>query len=505
MATMSHEIRTPLTAVIGFSEKLKQETQDAATIKTASAILGSSRHLLAIVNDVLDFTRIESGKLRFSEESFRLDAVFAEVHEALAWKAAEKNIDLSLYAQPVAGAVLFGDPVRLKQVLYNLTGNAIKFTDKGGVTVTATLVDEEHHPVLIFKVSDTGCGIPAEKLNSIFDEYEQADPNSEKGRAGTGLGLAISKRIVSQMGGTIEVESQPELGSVFKVRIPFKWGENQFSEQSFTEEPDKTLFRGYQMLVAEDDPLISDLVVHYLNRCGAEVESVSDGASALNLLVSKQYHLLIIDRQLPSMNGNEVIAALRDRKDALSSTAPAIMMTAHIRPEDESNAEKGWIAGLIAKPFAGNDLISKVKVVLEKQETAAMMATPEIKQSHSVQKEDQKPYDLSELYRASAGDKAYVEKMLNLFLTSTYASVNNLKFHLKTGNAEQIGKTAHKMLGSFRQLGMEELAELLKDLELTCEKEKQTENAIPMVNKLDKKLLPVIEMLKKEILNIKQS
>lgn len=502
MATMSHEIRTPLSAVIGFSEKLKQEAHDPETAKTASAILGSSRHLLAIVNDVLDFTRIESGKLRFARESFRVDAVFAEVVEALSWKAAEKNIQLSLFAQPVTGAELFGDPVRLKQVLYNLTGNAIKFTEKGGVTITATMVDEQHHPVLIFKVSDTGCGIPAEKLNSIFEEYEQADPHSESGRAGTGLGLAISKRIVSQLGGTIEVESQPGLGSVFKVRIPFQWGEGQFSEQSFSEEIDDTLLRGCRVLVAEDDPLISELVVHYLKRSGADADAVSGGESALKLLTSKKYHLLIIDRQLPAMNGPEVLTTLRSNQDALSQQVPVILMTAHIRPEDFELAENGLVAGIMAKPFSGSDLISKIKTVREQQPVHA--AAEKSNAGITAPSEEPKPYDLTELHKASAGDKTYVIKMLNLFLTSTYASVNNLKFHLKTGNTEQIGKTAHKMLGSFRQLGLEELAGILKDLELICEKENQLDKAIPMVNKIDEKLLPIIEMLKREILNLKQ-
>jgi len=499
MATMSHEIRTPLSAIIGFSEKLKNETTDEGSIKTASAILGSSRHLLAIVNDVLDFTRIESGKLRFSEESFRVDAVFAEVHEALSWKAGEKNIALSFYAQPVSGAILFGDPVRLKQVLYNLTGNAIKFTDKGSVTVTATLVDEQHHPVLIFKVSDTGCGISEDKLSTIFEEYEQADPNSEKGRAGTGLGLAISKRIIEQLNGSIEVESQSGLGSVFKVRVPYKWGDEQFSEQSFTEEPDSTALRGVRVLVAEDDPLIGELVVHYLSQCGAETESVADGQSALDRLTSGKYQLLIIDRQLPMMSGPEVIESLRAKSDGVSFRVPVIMMTAHIRPEDEASVQSGMFDGLIAKPFSGNELISKATEVLERRKDVTRKPTVKEKDEVIVPEPVSRPYDLSELYKASAGDQAYVLRMLNLFLTSTYASVNNLKFHLKTGNAEQIGKTAHKMLGSFRQLGLEELASELKKIEQNCESGADFETLAHSIEKLDQEYNNLKKQLTAEI------
>lgn len=499
MATMSHEIRTPLSAVIGFSEKLKQETHDTLTAKTASAILGSSRHLLAIVNDVLDFTRIESGRLRFARESFRVDAVFAEVTEALSWRAAEKNIELTLYAQPVTGAELLGDPVRLKQVLYNLTGNAIKFTDKGGVTITATLVDEQHHPVLIFKVSDTGCGITSEKLDSIFEEYEQADPHSESGRAGTGLGLAISKRIVDQLGGNIEVESQPGLGSVFKVRIPYQWGDGQFSEQSFSEELDDQLLKGYHVLIAEDDPLISELVLHYLKSSGATAEAVTGGDSALEHLISKKYHLLIIDRQLPAMSGPDVLTALKTTREAMSLNVPVIMMTAHIRPEDFEMAEQGTVAGIIAKPFTGTDLIGKVKAALEKQPSAEPVSTDKGNDINIASAEAAKPYDLSELFKASAGDKAYVIKMLNLFLTSTYASMNNLKFHLKTGNTEQIGKTAHKMLGSIRQLGMEELAGELKSIERICESNDQTDQLNIIINSVDGKIQSVMKLIKDEI------
>jgi signal transduction histidine kinase len=181
MATMSHEIRTPLTSIIGFSNKLlESDHHQEQSNRYLKAIQGSSAHLLAVVNDVLDYSRIESGKLKFSEESFRVDDVFKEVFDALLWKAEEKGIEFGLFIQPLTGLILHGDPVRLKQVLYNLAGNAIKFTEKGNVSLSATVINEVDNAILIFKVSDTGIGIPPDKLLVVFNEFEQGESSIEK-------------------------------------------------------------------------------------------------------------------------------------------------------------------------------------------------------------------------------------------------------------------------------------------------------------------------------------
>jgi signal transduction histidine kinase/DNA-binding response OmpR family regulator len=507
MSTMSHEIRTPLTSVIGFSEKLKQTRLDDTQMRFMKAITGSSEHLLSIVNDVLDFTRVDSGKLKFDNIPFNAAQIFTDVYDALFWKAHEKHIDLNLFVQPVSTLVLHGDPVRLRQVLFNLVGNAIKFTDKGSVDITATFVDENEKAVLLFKVSDTGIGIPPERLDAVFNEFEQAEASTERKYGGSGLGLSITKRIIDQQGGTIKVESNPGLGSIFSVRIPFSHGVLEPRETSYTEEIAPQPLDGLTILLAEDDPMIRELQLHSLESMGARVIVAGNGREALEQFMMNDVSLILMDIQMPEVTGVEAMKIIRKDFPENKQQVPIIAMTANVLQHDLKQWLEEGMNDFVTKPFRESELIEKIGKVLN-LETKVMV--PVSKEPPKIRKEisyefnlprPEKLYDLKELLETSQGNQEFTRKMINLFLTSSFASVNNLKFHLKRNNWDQLGKTAHRMIGSYKQMGIDYVASMLKELEDTSLGSRELGKAAFLVSETEKYSNEVFQHLKNELDN----
>lgn len=507
MATMSHEIRTPLTSVIGFSEKLKETRLDPVQERYMKAITGSSEHLLSIVNDVLDFTRVDSGKLRFESVPFKAAEVFTEVYDSLVWKADEKQIKLNLFVQPVATLLLHGDPVRLRQVLFNLAGNAIKFTERGSVDITATYLNENGKAVLLFKVSDTGIGIPENKLNAIFGEFEQAEATTEQKYGGSGLGLAITRRIVEQQGGSITVQSSHGLGSVFSVRIPYAYGELEPRETSFTEELHPQPLMNLTILLAEDDQMIRELQHHSLENLGAKVIVAEDGAQAVTLLRNQHADLILMDIQMPEMTGPEAVKIIRSSFPAEKRNIPVIAMTANVLQHDLRKWMEEGMSDFVTKPFKEQELVDKINALLNRD----VSQLPEVEKEIYLPEEEsytfgmQKPpvmYDLAELKATSQGNIEFVRKMVNLFLTSSFASVNNLKFHLKQKSWEQMGKTAHRMIGSYKQMGITYVAAMLKELENESQGKQELGKAAWLVTQIEVNSNEVFKLLKTELDNL---
>ncbi len=504
MSTMSHEIRTPLTSVIGFSEKLRHTQLDETQLRYMKAITGSSEHLLSIVNDVLDFTRVDSGKLKFDNIPFRAAEIFGDVYDALIWKAHEKNIELNIYIQPIATLQLHGDPVRLRQVLFNLTGNAIKFTDKGSVDITATFVGENSKAILLFKISDTGIGIPADRLTAIFSEFEQADAATERKYGGSGLGLSISKRIVDQQGGEITVESNPGLGSIFTVRMPFSHGIMEPRETSYTEEIAPQPLEGLTVLLAEDDPMIRELQYHSLETMGAKVLLAENGKEALHVFREQQVSLILMDIQMPEMTGPEALKIIRTEFPENKKHVPIIAMTANVLQHDLKKWLEEGMNDFITKPFRETELVEKISRLLNIESSVQFKSEnpPPEKKEIAYEfnlKQPEHLFDLRELINASQGNAEFVKKMINLFLTSSFASVNNLKFHLKQNNWEQVGKTAHRMIGSYKQLGIDYVAAMLRELEETSLGSRELGKAAFLVSEIEKCSNEVFQRLKKEL------
>ena len=373
LANMSHELRTPMNGVLGMIDLAKRRMTDTKGLDQLDKAKLSADRLLGVLNDILDFSKIEAERMVFESIPLQLSAVVENVTNTLGHKATEKGLRLNtdLPAQ-VAGVSLQGDPLRLGQILFNLVGNAIKFTELGNVTLRARVMEETHEAVQVrFEVSDTGIGIEPEALTRLFQSFEQADNSMTRKYGGTGLGLAISKRLVQLMGGEIGVESSPGQGSTFWFVVPLKRREPDAVEQTpavVEQSADLRLsdeYAGTRVLVVEDEPITQEVSRLLLEDVGFVVDTADDGLQALELAKQNGYALILMDMQMPHLNGVEASKAIR--MNSLNKETPILAMTANAFDEDRQVCLDAGMNDHIAKPVDPDKLYETVLVWLEKR------------------------------------------------------------------------------------------------------------------------------------------
>ena len=374
LSNMSHELRTPLNGILGMTELALRHTDDPKIRDELGKALQSSRHLLAVINDILDISKIEAERLQLEQSEFTLGQVLENLVSLLGQKVTDKDLKLLVRLQPRLPARRFnGDPMRLGQILLNLTGNALKFTEQGSITVRADLVEETGEGVMLrWEVADTGMGIDAEAQKRLFRAFEQADNSMTRKYGGTGLGLAICKRLAQLMGGEIGVESTLGKGSTFwfTVRLgkvgsdavpPMTEGNPvgmkcpdagtpTFAPES-AETQVKRGFSGTRVLLAEDEPINREVSRGLLEDVGLVVDLAEDGQQALDLAKQNRYTLILMDMQMPLMNGVEATQAIRKLGvDSLNADIPILAMTANAFDEDRQACLDAGMNDHIAKP-----------------------------------------------------------------------------------------------------------------------------------------------------------
>jgi PAS domain S-box-containing protein len=349
LANMSHEMRTPMTAILGFSELLNQSVTDSRDRQYAEIIMRNGQHLLSLITDVLDIAKIEGGFLSKEISCFDpLDIVKGVIAslEPTIKSAVQVRLDIS----PDTPRQMFSDPTRVRQILLNLIGNAAKFTDKGEIAIR---VEPFKEGIRVF-ISDTGCGIPADKHQEVFVPFTQADVTTSRKFGGTGLGLSLSRKLADNLDGSVTLVSSREgVGSMFRVDLPCC----QHSPESAGPEKVRTAtaasLKGLRILVVEDHPDISDYLKDALVRSGALVETAADGQLSLSLCEAKTFDLILMDLQLPVIDGYETTRRLR----ASDNKAKIIALTAHAKPEDRVRCLKSGFDDYISKPISGTDLV----------------------------------------------------------------------------------------------------------------------------------------------------
>ena len=361
LANMSHEIRTPLNSILGMAQLLQMQDLDGQVKRKIQTIAQAAHHLLSIVNDILDISKIEAGKLRLEMSDFRLREKIEGVINLFADKADASNVELTFEIDPGLPDILRGDRMRIRQILFNLVGNALKFTEKGKVTVRVLRMSPGDENFFIrFEVQDTGIGISAENLPRLFNFFEQADNQSTRNYGGTGLGLAICKRLVEQMGGSIGVDSELGIGSTFWYMIPLSIGSQASFRQGDTlpmEGLAQSLAQGYgdaRVLLVEDNVMNQEIAIELLQNVGMAVDVASNGVEAINRVEAQTYDLILMDIQMPKMDGLEATRIIRKMPDR--ADIPILALTANAFAEDVDVFLKSGMNGHVAKPIIVKEL-----------------------------------------------------------------------------------------------------------------------------------------------------
>lgn len=367
LSVMSHEIRTPLNAVIGMSYILKQENPRPDQLENLRVLKFSAENLLSLINDVLDYNKIEVGKLIMEDAPFSINDLLESVMSAFQLKAEEKGIKLELVkTADVKNKTVTGDATRLTQVLNNLVGNAVKFTESGKVKLSAEIENlSDDEAIVRFAVEDTGIGIPEDFQDKIFDSFIQANAGITRKYGGTGLGLAISRELVRLMGGELELESEIGKGSTFTFELPLPLTDSSVRAMPLAPDSEAAPLQGVKILVAEDNAVNGLIARKFLNGWGASIEIAPNGEEAVKMWSAGNFDLILMDLRMPIMDGVEATKRIRQSKDP-KSQIPILALTASALMEEENEIYKVGMNEYISKPFNPEELLAKVLKHAEK-------------------------------------------------------------------------------------------------------------------------------------------
>jgi len=503
LANMSHEIRTPMNGILGLINLLEKTPLSEQQFKLVKLINDSSSNLLVIVNDILNIEKIASGKLELEEVPFLLSEKIAVTIESFLYKAEEKGIQLRFINQSDAEAVAIGDPYRLSQVLNNLIGNAIKFTEKGSVTVTVSPIEEKDNRLWVkVVVDDTGIGIAPEKLEEIFSPFKQAASAITRRFGGTGLGLSICKNLIELQGGQIHVESTPDKGSAFSFTLPYQKGSPSLLQPEQTIITDFSMLNGKTILLAEDLELNQFIVESILKEKGCAVVSVADGAEAVEEAEKNYYDLILMDISMPVMDGLEATKLIRANSNPAKAGIPIIALTANALKGDEALFREAGMNGYISKPFKEQALLKTIMSSLtgkgfthieNTRQPDSSTAQVVITATESSSRE--KMYDEKLVSEMGKGKIEFIHKMVQLFLKTMPADIEQLNESVLEKDWPMVGKTAHRMKSAIDGMGIGALKKSIRDLEANAKQENDVTSIPQQVSDIGNYLHKVMQQL----------
>jgi signal transduction histidine kinase/ActR/RegA family two-component response regulator len=458
LANMSHEIRTPMNAILGMSQLLAKTPLSPTQLNYQQAIATSADNLLVIINDVLDLSKLEMGKLTLETIGFAPTELLSQIEQTLHFKAAEKGLSLVIELGAQVPPVLLGDPYRIRQVLLNLAGNALKFTEKGHVTITCALqaadFSGEHGTVAVeFRVSDTGIGIEPEYLDTIFQEFSQADSSVTRKFGGTGLGLSICRNLVQLMGSEVKVASRKNKGTTtrFALRLPVGAAHDLPQLEHPTAEAAvlREHLRNKQVLLVEDNLFNRQIAKSFLAQADVQVTEAEHGARAVELARRQDFDLILMDVQMPIMDGYAATAVLRKQ---LGISTPIIALTANAINGEREKCLAAGMNGYLAKPFQEAQLLQVLGEWLLPAEYTGAVMLPMLPIPERAAANTTSLYCINDLLQAGQGDPEFVVFMLHTFLESCHEALQELHQGLREANLALLKGTAHMLKPSLQHL-----------------------------------------------------
>jgi len=447
LSNMSHEIRTPMNAIIGFTKVLQKTEMTAKQKEYLTAIKLSGDALIVLINDILDLAKVDSGKMIFEQVPFKLSVSIGAMLHLFESKIWEKNLSLIKEYDDRIPVVLVGDPVRLHQIILNLMSNAVKFTSTGSITVSVRLLSENDEKVTIeFVIADTGVGIPECKIDKIFENFQQASSSTSRLYGGTGLGLAIVKQLVEQQGGKVVATSKVNEGSVFSFTLSFQKTNEEAEIVTEIENQDNEI-KIINVLVVEDILLNQLLMKTLLDDFGFERDIASNGKIAIERLQAKSYDVILMDLQMPEMNGFEATDYIRN---VLHSNVPIIALTADVTTVDLAKCQAVGMNDYIAKPVDEKVLYNKIVGLVKKPSSVINIKSeepkiPDIKKKH---------INLEYLNIRTKSNPELMIEMISLYLEQTPPLIAAMHKSMENHDWNSLYAAVHKIIPSFSIMGM---------------------------------------------------
>jgi PAS domain S-box-containing protein len=487
LAHMSHEIRTPMNAIMGMTNQLSKTALNKDQQYYIEIITGASSNLLNIINEILDLSKIEAGKLTLEKIGFVPKAVIDQAMQVMKHKAEEKGLLFTnSYFDIKLADVLIGDPYRLNQILLNLVSNSIKFTDKGNVDISCTVINENAtHQIVNVIVKDTGKGMDEAFTKKLFKKYQQEDDSIARIYGGTGLGMSICEELVHLMDGTISVESKKGEGTSISFIIPFEKGTKDLITIKEIVKLDTDTLKGSRILIADDYEINRLVASTILSNFGVITEEAKNGIEAIEKIELGNFDLVLMDVQMPDMDGLEATNYIRNK---ISKTLPIIALTAYALKGDDAKFIEAGMDDYLSKPFEENQLleiiikwIKKTEIKLPKE-----IIIPKIAPL----------FDMTKIQMIAKGNKEFVNKMMGLFIESTPTSILDMKTAYSNSDFEKVRKIAHRIKPSVDNLEISSIKNEIREIEMNAESYKTSEQLENLILKVEKVMNEVVSNLR---------